>query len=250
MIKTACAVVALSVCVGVGEAAAQSMAWNDRLFANVSFGGGGRSSNLAVTSTFPIYQETATVTSTWNANPGALFDFTVGRRLYRDFGAAFNFSTNSASGDASVESSIPDPVTPVKPRTVSATVPGLEHSEKLFAFLAVYVYRATDKIDVFVMAGPVVAKVNHDAVSATLTGESGTPPNQTPQLTYNTTTVSDSVWGFQIGVDVRYMLTPRFGVGGFLRSNLAAGDLADDSIDSFKVDLGGFQAGVGLRVRF
>jgi hypothetical protein len=233
--------------VGVGEAAAQGMTWSDRLFVNVSVAGGGRSTNPTVTSSFTIYQETATVTSTWEAKPGVLFDFTVGRRLYRNFGAAFNFSSSSASGDATVEGSIPDPITPVHPRTVSATVPGLDHSEKLFAFLAVYVYPATDKIDVFLMAGPVVANVKHDVVSsATVTGEIGTPPNLTPQLAYQTTTLSKSVWGFQIGADVRYMFTKQIGAGVFVRSNVAAGDLTD----TIPVDVGGFQAGGGLRVRF
>lgn len=247
MIRTACAVVVLSVCVGVGEAAAQGTPGSDRIFANVSVGGGGRSTFPTVTSSFPIYQETATVSSTWEAKPGVLFDFTVGGKIYRNFGAAFNFSANSASGDASVVSSIPDPVTPVHPRTVSATVPGLDHSEKFFGFLAVYVYPATDKIDVFVMAGPVLASVNHDVVSsATVTAESGTPPNLTPQLTYQTTTLSNSVWGFQFGLDVRYMFTKQIGAGGFLRANVAAGDLTD----TITVDVGGFQGGVGLRVRF
>lgn len=244
MIRTACAVVVLSVCVGVGEAAAQVGTWSDRVFANVSVGGGGRSTNPTVQSSFPIYQETATVDSTWDAKPGVLFDFTVGAKLYGNFGAAFNFSANSATGDAAVTSSIPDPITPVHPHTVSDTVPGLKHSEKFYAFLAVYDYPATDKIDVFLMAGPVVAQVKHDVVSsATVTSP---PSQQPPLLSYQTTTLSNSVWGFQIGLDVRYMFTKQLGAGAFLRSNVAAGDLTD----TIKVDVGGFQFGGGLRVKF
>ena len=53
--------------------------------------------------------------------------------------------------------------------------------------------------------------------------------------------------GVHFGVDLTYMVTPRFGVGGIARYSWGSADLAgaEDS-----VTVGGFQIGAGLRVRF
>jgi hypothetical protein len=53
--------------------------------------------------------------------------------------------------------------------------------------------------------------------------------------------------GINLGVDVTYLVTKRFGVGGLARYTWGSADL-DGAAD--KLTVGGFQIGGGLRVRF
>jgi hypothetical protein len=62
--------------------------------------------------------------------------------------------------------------------------------------------------------------------------------------------LKDSGWGFNIGADMTYAITPTIGVAGLLRYthgnvefNPAEGQTAD-------VNAGGFQIGAGVRVKF
>jgi hypothetical protein len=53
--------------------------------------------------------------------------------------------------------------------------------------------------------------------------------------------------GINLGVDVTYLVTKRFGVGGLARYTWGSADLAGAAD---KLTVGGFQIGGGLRVRF
>jgi hypothetical protein len=60
--------------------------------------------------------------------------------------------------------------------------------------------------------------------------------------------VDKTTIGIHFGVDVTYMVNPRFGFGGIARYTWGSADLAGTDEDS--LTLGGFQIGGGLRVRF
>ena len=76
-----------------------------------------------------------------------------------------------------------------------------------------------------------------------------TPPF-TPVVTAQLSEGSGNAVGFNVGVDWTYMLTPRFGAGGFAR--FSGGPTADVSAGDQAVDVrvGGFQIGAGIRIRF
>ncbi len=62
---------------------------------------------------------------------------------------------------------------------------------------------------------------------------------------------SDGAVGINVGADVTYMVTKRFGAGLLLRYAKSTAKLEPPDTDTpVKVRAGGFQVGAGLRVRF
>lgn len=228
--------------VGATTASAQIPAWKDRGFVNINFGvqagGPDDTSHFA----FTLYEENATVDVKRSLGSGAFFDALAAGRLWDNLALGIDFMKRSATGDGTLTGSLPDPIVFDSPRAVSTTVANLKHDETWVAIPLVYVWPFTDKVDIMIMGGPSVAHVNQDTVSNVSVSETGNGP----QVSVTTTSESKSIWGVLVGADVRYMLSKQFGVGGFARYNAAHGHLSSDR----KLDVGGFQLGGGLRVKF
>jgi hypothetical protein len=101
----------------------------------------------------------------------------------------------------------------------------------------------TDKIDVGYQFGPTIFLVSQDIPGVPTISEPGPTISSLPLESSDKTTV-----GIHFGVDVTYMVNPRFGVGGIARYTWGSADL--DETDDESLTLGGFQIGGGLRVRF
>jgi hypothetical protein len=224
-----------------GTASAQ-IPWNDRIFANISFGSQGGSDTLQRTATFDLFEETATITATREVDGGSLFDVVVGGRIRGSFGAAIGFSRREKDSNGTVTGQIPDPAVFESPRTVTADLVDLTHRETWVTPMAVWFQPLAEKLDLMVMAGPAFVSVENaqfDTATVTETGNG-------PQLSVTTATAKESTVGFSIGADIRYMFIRNVGVGGFLRIAKASVDLPGDQ----SLDVGGVQGGVGIRVRF
>jgi hypothetical protein len=231
-------------------ARAQLSSWTDKGFLNMS-GAGGTGSTTTLTTTFKsfqVYQETATATGTQTIETGGgFFDLTIGARVWNNFGVGFDFWKGpSKTSDATVTSSIPDPVFFDKPRAISSTVSGLESSETWIAIPIFFMIPATDKIDVMIFGGPAVVSMSADVLDPNSFSMVLPESASGPQLNFGHTTLSKSSWGYQLGVDGRYMFTKMIGAGVFLRVSKATSNLRSD----VSIDNGGFQMGGGLRVRF
>jgi hypothetical protein len=100
----------------------------------------------------------------------------------------------------------------------------------------------TDKIDVGFSGGPSIFFVSQDVVSSVPTTEPG-PTVGTPVISNDTKATA----GVNLGVDVTYLVSKKWGVGGIARYTWGSAKLAggDDSLT-----LGGLQIGGGLRMRF
>lgn len=227
---------------GATAASAQIPAWKDRGFVNVNFGGQAGSHDDTSHFAFTLYEENATVDAKHSVGNGAFFDVLAAGRIWDNLALGIDFEKRSAKGDGALTGSLPDPIVFDSPRAVSTTVAGLNHSETWVAIPLIYVWPFTDKIDIMIMGGPSVANVKLDSVSSVSVSETGNGP----QINVTTSSVSKSIWGALVGADVRYMLSKQFGVGGFARYNAAHGHLSGDQ----KLDVGGFQVGGGIRVKF
>jgi hypothetical protein len=238
--------IALLVCglslVGAQAASAQILAWGDYGFVNVNFGGQSKSNEIATSFAFGLYEETATVDINQKHGGGAFFDLSGGYRVWRNVAAGLSYFRRSADADGTLTASIPDPVGFNTPRTVTGSVSGLQRRETWIGFLGTYVIPVTDKMDVMAFGGPAFAKLTQQFVN----GVSSSEGTSGPTVTTTIETVKKSYWGYQIGVDVRYLITKQLGAGGFLRISSADGTLKGDE----KADMGGFQVGGGLRVKF
>ena len=255
MLKTMAAMVCGVVVCGSGTASAQIptwATWQNKIFVNVTGGGTGGANDVHQQFTFDYLLEPATIDTTRRAGGGGLFDFTAGAMVYENWAAGISFSKSGGSSDARFTATIPDTIDFDTFREVSGTIPGMEHSESWFAFLGAYVLpRLTnmpkyiafmENTDLTVLAGPVRAAVSHEIVSEATVSEGSSGP----VVSVTREVRKKSFWGIQIGVDGRYMFTKNIGAGAFLRYSGASGDLTDD----VNLDLGGFQGGAGVRIKF
>jgi len=236
-------ILALSLCALAAPARAQQMQWTDRGFVSINFGGQVGSHDLASTQSIPLFDESATVTSSQSVGSGGLFDISGGYRVWHNIAVSLGYTHTGSKDDLNVSGSIPDPLIFDQPHPFTATLSGAKHSENVINIDAVYMMPVTDKIDVGFSLGPSIFSVNQDVAG------NFSQTNPVPTLVSE----SHTTGGFNIGVDVTYLLGTlpglgkNWGVGGMARYTWGSTKLSNSS-DS--LTLGGFQIGAGARVRF
>lgn len=222
-------------------ASAPAAATEGRVFLAASGGaqlGSAREESTAFS--FTLYAEPASVGVKRSVKSGILGDFTAGGRVLGNLGVAGTLFFRQAPGDGVVTASIPDPIFYDKPRAVSSTIVDMTHREVWSAVQAVYIYQATDKVDVMFMGGPTVVSLAHQVATAATVTEGA----NSATVTVSTTELKKMVWGYTLGADVRYMITRNLGFGAFARYSGATANLSD----TVSLKLGGLQVGGGIRI--
>jgi hypothetical protein len=210
-------------------------------FVNVNVGAQPQTRSIDKSSTFSLYSETASVSSTQAIGSGAIFDVSGGYRVWRMLAVGIGFSNFGKSSDSSIVAIIPNPFVFDQPKTSTATQTGLEHKEHGVHLQAVWFIPITDKVDVSVFGGPSFIRVSQQVVSS-ITVATGTQDINAPGVT----TEEGTAKGGNIGFDANYFFTKNFGAGLFMR--YAGGSIDLPSAPDLHV--GGFQIGVGARVRY
>ncbi|MEO5894708.1 MAG: outer membrane beta-barrel protein [Vicinamibacterales bacterium] len=231
----------LTLCAAAVPAEAQ-MTWTNKGFVNVNAGVQVGSQDLTVTTPFDIYNETGSVASTLDAKGGGLFDISAGYKVWRNLTVGVGYSMTGSKTDGSITASVPDPLIFDAHRNVTASAPGLKHTENQIHFTGTWMVPVTDKIDVGVSFGPTLFLVKQDVPNSVTVSEPGAAVTNV-----GVDKVDESALGFHLGVDVNYMLNTRYGVGGLARYTRASIEIANASD---KLKAGGFQIGAGVRVRF
>ena len=209
-------------------------------YLNINVGAQPQQREIKTSQTQTIYDEAAVITSTQPVDNGPVFDVTGGYHLNPKFAVAVGVSYFSAKGDSTVVASIPDPIFTDRPRTVTAVTDDLKHTELGIHIQAVYVLPVSEKFDVTLSAGPSIFRLSQE-VTATVT-----VPARTQNIAVVKTSEDGTAIGLNVGADGNYMVNPRFGAGLWVRYAGASVDLS--SVENLTV--GGFQAGLGLRLRF
>lgn len=224
---------------------AQALPWEDRGFFNISGGVQVGSNDFTRDISFPIYDETGTFTESHPVGSGGLFDVSGGARVWENVGVGIGFSRFSDSADVTLPGSVPHPLFFNQLRGTSAQASGLSRTETAVHIQLMYMAVVTSELDVALSVGPSFFSVTQDVVSAVNVQEGGAPFDAVAGTTTTTTQVDDSAVGFNVGADVTYRFMPNIGAGLFLRYTGASVNLPSTSSDA-----GGFQVGIGLRVRF
>ena len=196
-----------------------------------------------------VYFETATYEGTMATSRGALADAWAGV-LRGNVGVALGVTVLNARGTTAVSGQVPSPLFTNRHRTASLPErPGLKHQQVGMHLPLLYVFPVTERIHVTVSAGPSWFRLRHDALAA-VTRAAEVAPYDSAQLSDFTTTVAEgTAFGYNGAVDVAYLLTRYFGFGLYLR--YTGGSVELPFPDGAKpVDVGGAQAGLGLRFRF
>lgn len=222
------------------EARAQSsQAPASLAFVNVSIGAQPSTRSLDKSQTLPVFGETATISSTQPIHNGAFFDINGGYRVWRGLAVAVGFSSFSKDSDAAVVAAIPNPLIFDQPLTVTTTQSGLPHSERAVYVQAVWFIPTIDKVDVAVSIGPSFIHVRQGVVA-------GSIPAGTQTLSLAVGLEEATAKGVNVGIDGTYLFRKNLGAGLFLRYNGGSVDLPSET----GLKVGGFQVGLGARVRF
>jgi Outer membrane protein beta-barrel domain len=230
---------------GLAANAHAQLTWTDKAFVSVNFGAQAPSQSLTTLTTPVIYGEPASFTSSQEVGGGAFFDISAGYKVWRNLAVGLGVTHVGSTTDLTVNAAIPDPLFFDQHRLVTISVPDAKHSQTAINLTGTWVMPITDKIDLAYQFGPTIFLVSQD-IPGTPAPESIVEPG--PSITaLPVDSVDKSTVGLHFGLDLTYMVTPRFGAGGIIRYTWGSADLAGAE-DSIK--LGGFQIGGGLRVRF
>lgn len=225
----------------VAPASAQTMQWTDKGYVSINGGVQAGSDTLDTSSSFALYDETATISSTQKIKGGGFFDIGAAYRVWgNNLLAGVSFTRTSSTADVALTASIPDPIFFDRPRNVSSTVSGAKHTETAVHINAIWMMPVANKIDVGIFAGPTIFSIKQQTVGTLTVTEPG------PTVSAPLGEVKKTSGGFNAGVDVQYMITKRWGVGGLARFTWGSASIEGAE----KLKLGGFQIGGGGRVRF
>jgi hypothetical protein len=243
---TKAGILVVCLCAAPRVVSAQTMQWTDKGYVTVNGGGQAGSHTLDSSSSFPLYDETATVNTSQKVKGGGLFEIGGAYRVWgKNLLAGVSFTHTSSNSDVSLNASIPDPVVFDKPRTVTSSQGGAKHSENTVHLDAIWMIPVANKIDVGVFGGPSIFAVKQDTVGTLTVGEPG------PSVTAPLGSASKTTVGVNFGADVQYILGKlggrSWGVGVTARYCVGSASLPGASK---KLTVGGFQIGAGGRVRF
>jgi hypothetical protein len=238
---TTAGILALGLVAAPRVAAAQTMQFTDKGYVSVSGGAQAGSHTLESSASFPLYDETATISSSQKATGGGLFDIGGAFRVWgHNLLAGVSFSHTSSTSDASVSATIPDPVVYDKPRSVSASASGAKHTEDTVHINAIWMIPVANKMDLGVFAGPSIFAVK-DSIPGVTVNEPG------PTLSVKFNDVSKTTVGVNFGADFQYLIGKKWGVGVLARYSVGSVDIPDTAK---KLTVGGFDIAAGGRVRF
>jgi hypothetical protein len=233
---------------GASNTAAQTPL-DGKLFIGVNGGVQTQSRTIDNSGSLSIFNQTASWTTSESVPRGGLFDVSVGYKIWRDFGLAVGFSHFSRTGTLVGTATIPSPISftlPPTQRAISET--DAKRSDRNVYVVAMWFFPVAEKIDVALAIGPSFTRVRQDLVvdsqpfreNIVIAAASGT--NITPIITEQSGTAK----GLNLGVDAQYMFTPIIGGGVFVRYNGGSVDLPDAP----DLKAGGFQLGIGARLKF
>ena len=235
------------------DAAAQTRAWDDRVYLNVGFGVESGTSALADSNTFLIYDETGTVSTSSTYTSGSLFDVGIGFRIWRNFSVGASYHQEQNTADISVTGSVPHPVFFNQPRSFSTTGGEADfRKEKAVHLQFGWMLPFGEKFDVLVFGGPSWFRLEQPVVSDITIADSTSPFLQVT-VTPNIEIRKKSPMGFNVGADATYIVwqndSVRLGAGAFVRYALAQTTVLLLKTEQ-DTDVGGVQFGFGGRLRF
>lgn len=228
-------VLAIGVMLGSAAAAAAQSA-DPKGYVDLNAGGQVQSVTVSTASTFQLFGETGGASSTQTVGNGLVFDIGGGYVVWKNLavGVAVSLFTRSPIGTVSIAT--PDPIA-FQSFTVVSQSPALKTTELGTHIRLAYLLRITDKIGATLYAGPSFMKLNKQIASAVVA-------NGTGQIVIATETGSSV--GVHGGADLAYLFTKQIGAGVYVRYIGASVDLPSAA----GINVGGFQSGLGIRLRF
>lgn len=243
VLALACAVVLVS----AGSASAQDDAWGQNGYISLNGMYDVSSRRYDVTSTPDINHEPARITTTQTIGHKPVYDVTVGGRIKGHFGVGFGFAYEKNRQAARISGAVPHPFYFDQPRALDGSTT-LERSDTTVHIHAMWLLPLTDAFQMTLFGGPTWFNVNQQAVKTVGVVESY--PYDTVALgDVSTERQKGSRFGANAGFDLSYFFNDHLGIQGLVRYAQGTVKLRSGSATS-SVDVGGLQAGAGLRIRY
>jgi hypothetical protein len=211
-----------------------------KAFVSVSVGGQLRTDTFGSSSTFTLFNETATVASNQSIGRGFVFDIGGGYMLTKNLAVGGGLWTQNSKGAANLVASLPNPLIFNDRITVGVTMSDQKQTNVGVNIQLMWMTSLNNKIDLTIFGGPTIVHVSQDVASVTVAP--GTVNTSNSSTNYSKTTAKAG----NVGVDATYKLTPKFGLGAFVRYAGGSVDLPTVS----GLDVGGVQIGAGARFKF
>jgi hypothetical protein len=222
--------------------------WNGRF--RIGANGGGQISGGVVSQTFTVQKnlEPAPITFDFDASRTSWFDGGIVAHVRGRWavGAAVSFSAHEADGR--VGASIPHPFFFNQPRPIGGTM-AATRTELAVHLDALYLLAARSRLELAVSGGASI--FNATQTTITDVAYTDTYPFDTATFTSASTTRSTTMaGGFNVGADVTWKRWRRVGLGALLRFAHASATFAANASNMATGDVGGLQAGGGVRFAF
>jgi Outer membrane protein beta-barrel domain len=217
-------------------AVAPAQTGDPKVYVDLNIAGQTQSNTVVSSSTFSLYGETGGTSFSQTVGKGLVFDGGAGYFVRKNFAVGVAVSVFTRSPAASVSIATPDPIA-FNSFTVLSASPKLTQTELGTHLKLAYLVPVNDKAAITIFAGPSIVRLSKEIASGSLV-------NGTPQIAVETQTGTG--FGAHGGLDFSYLLTPHLGGGIFVRYLRANVDLPTVS----GVKVGGFQGGLGVRLRF
>ncbi len=227
-------------------AVAQDSAWGTNGY--VSFNGlyDVSSRSYQTAKDLEINQETTRVTATHEFKPRPVYDFSSGGRVKGNLGFGLAFTIGLPDKTARITGAIPHPFFFDQPRALDGTA-RLRGEDLAVHFAAMWLIPVTDRFQLAVFGGPTWFRLKQHTVASVAIDD---------EYPYDTVTLASvtseerkgSRVGFNVGGDASYYFSRYLGVHGLVR--FSRGHVSLGSGDEERIEVGGVQAGGGLRIRF
>lgn len=205
--------------------------------------------SFADVANFPYFAETARVEGAYEVADGIAFDVGGTVHVWRPFAVRVAVTRVSRDTDGETRGSFPHPFFFNMNRTGTWPSGSLDRTEVGVHVSADWAPVQTPRFAVSVFGGPSLFNYKQAVVERVEVVQSY--PYDTIDARLITGNIDGSAIGFHAGVDLGWFFSRHVGVGGLLR--LAKGTKKGVRIgdgDPFDLDLGGVQAGGGIRLRF
>ena len=201
---------------------------------------------------FRAYSEDAQFQASHGFKRSVLVDAGGHIRVWRQLSVGASYTELNDSDSTVVTGTVPHPILFNSERSIAPETLSLTHRERATHIQVAWVFQPpnNERLNITVSGGPSYFNVTQVVVTDIRVSEAGGPPFAAVSVDQvSTADVTRNAWGTNIGADVAYMLTDYVGVGGFVRFSRATVDVSASG-SGLSLDVGGVQAGGGLRFRF
>jgi hypothetical protein len=222
-----------------------------RVFVDVNGGYRSRSLSFSDTRRDAWFGETASWTADYEVKNGPALDTSAGVRVWRTLVARVGYTRFTDTRAAAIVGSVPHPFFFNQERGISGESPGLKQEEQALHLGALWAVPVNPRLEVAVFGGPSLFQLKRDLVEDVRYADSSYPYDNVAFDGTIVKTVKDQGFGFHAGADVAYFFTRTVGVGALVQFTRGRVDLTSPATGgSLSVDVGGLQAGGGIRLRF